>query len=202
MIFPELHARHTDFIGLYQNIFPEGFCEHIIEEFERFLNDGFCGTRQKTEQCLKTKKDDSYLFVNVNNHQEEFKYFNKKSFRSMVQSGLQNCFDNYVDEYDILKNMNLRSTCIKIQKTNPGQGYHAWHCEQGNVEPNRCLVWAIYLNDIEEAGETEFLYQKLRIPPKKNTALIWPAAYTHTHRGNVVHGKKSKYIITGWFYLE
>ena len=71
----------------------------------------------------------------------------------------------------------------------------------GNMS-NRCLVWAIYLNDIENAGETEFLYQQLRIPPKENAAIIWPAAFTHTHRGNVVHGEKSKYIVTGWFYLQ
>jgi hypothetical protein len=60
----------------------------------------------------------------------------------------------------------------------------------------------VYLNDIDEAGETEFLYQKRRISPKENTLIIWPAAFTHTHRGNVVHGAKSKYIITGWFDLE
>jgi hypothetical protein len=203
MEFQKSPNRYIDFIGLYENVFPEGFCEHIIEEFERFLNNGFCGTRQKTEKSLKIKKDDSYLFVNVNNHDPEFKSFNEEPFRVIIQKGLQNCFDNYVDEYDTLKTVDLRSSCIKIQKTQPGQGYHVWHCEQGNGNnANRCLVWAIYLNDIEEAGETEFLYQKLRVPPKKNTAMIWPAAYTHTHRGNVVHGEKSKYIVTGWFYLE
>ena len=59
------------------------------------------------------------------------------------------------------------------------------------------------MNDIDEdgAGETEFLYQKLRVPPKENTCIIWPAGFTHPHRGNVVYGNKSKYIITGWFHL-
>ena len=90
-----------------------------------------------------------------------------------------------------------------MQKTNPGGGYHLWHSEQGNEDHSaRCLVYSLYLNDIDDAGETEFLYQKLRISPKENSMVIWPAAFTHTHRGNVVHGNKSKYIITGWFYLE
>jgi hypothetical protein len=64
------------------------------------------------------------------------------------------------------------------------------------------LVYIAYLNTIKDAGETEFLYQKIRIPPEENTMIIWPAAFTHTHRGNVVHGEKSKYIVTGWFYIE
>jgi len=55
----------------------------------------------------------------------------------------------------------------------------------------------LYLNDNFEGGETEFIYQKDRIKPRKNRLLIWPAAYTHVHRGNPpING--DKYIITGW----
>ena len=60
----------------------------------------------------------------------------------------------------------------------------------------------LYLNSLEpdNAGETEFLYQQKRIAPKENTMIIWPAAYTHTHRGNPVHNAY-KYVITGWFHI-
>ena len=40
-----------------------------------------------------------------------------------------------------------------------------------------------YLNTIKVGGETEFLYQKLKIKPKKGLTLIWPTDWTHTHRG-------------------
>ena len=202
MIIPQLSEKYIDHIGFYENVFPEGLCQHIIENFDRVHENGHCGTRKSIENEKKYRKDDTFLFLNVNNHKGAFSNFNGASTKDLIQDGLQRCFDAYTNEYDTLQSMSLRSTCIKIQKTQPGQGYHIWHCEQGNPDPNRCLVWAIYLNDIEEAGETEFLYQKIRIPPKENAAIIWPAAFTHTHRGNVVHGNKSKYIITGWFYLE
>jgi hypothetical protein len=199
----ELKESYVDFIGMYENVYPEGFCDFLIEEFERFQKNGWCGTRKETENSDKRHKDDLSFFININNHTSEMKMYEGFDLRHNCQEGLQRCFDAYVQKYDILNKMGLRSSCIKMQKTNPGQGYHIWHCEQGNGNmTNRCLVWAIYLNDIENAGETEFLYQKLRIAPKKNTCVIWPAAYTHTHRGNVVHGEKSKYIMTGWFYLE
>jgi hypothetical protein len=111
--------------------------------------------------------------------------------------------NEYVNQFDILKNIPLTCTSVKLQKTDPGAGYHTWHCEQSaESQSGRCLVYSAYLNDIDAAGETEFLYQKLRITPKENSMAIWPAAYTHTHRGNVVHGNKSKYIITGWFYIN
>jgi hypothetical protein len=203
MFIPELSERYIDFIGFYENVYPQGFCQHLISEFDKLFEKGLCGTRKNNENERRHIKSDSFYFLDATIHSNILNKFHDYNVREILQGGLQRCFDAYTNQYDILQNLTIRSTHIKIQKTNPGEGYHIWHCEQNNGEQaNRCLVWAIYLNDIEEAGETEFLYQKLRVPPKENTIIIWPAAFTHTHRGNVVHGKKSKYIVTGWFYLE
>ena len=54
-----------------------------------------------------------------------------------------------------------------------------------------------YLNNVEDKGQTEFYYQKLNVKPEKGLTLIWPAEWTHTHRGNKVI-KGTKYMITGW----
>ena len=94
---------------------------------------------------------------------------------------------------------------MKMQRTDPGGGYHVWHGEQGSgVNSGRVLVYSLYLNtlEIEDAGETEFLYQQTRFRPIENTMILWPASYTHAHRGNTVFGNTSKYIVTGWFYYD
>ena len=36
----------------------------------------------------------------------------------------------------------------------------------------RTMAWMVYLNDVEEGGETEFLYQQLKVKPKKGTVVI------------------------------
>lgn len=195
-----MEIQYHEFIGMYKNVFPDGFCSHMIEEFERLLNSGLCENRQDSEGAPKYQKHDNFYFLNIKNH--SFSTFNNTSVIDIFTKSLQHCFDEYVNEYDILKDISLKSTAMKMQKTDPGGGYHVWHCEQNNGESDRGLVYSAYLNDIEDAGETEFLYQRLRIPPKENTMVLWPAGFTHTHRGNVVHGNKSKYIITGWFYLD
>lgn len=196
-----MNFKQLDFIGMYENVFPDGFCGHLISEFERYLTSGSCGNRQDSEGAKKTSKHDNFYFLNLKNH--VFSDFNNVPTIDIFMNSLQNCFDEYENQYDILKDLNLKCTSVKMQKTSPGEGYHVWHCEQGNDDSaNRCLVYSIYLNDIDEAGETEFLYQRVRIPPKENTAILWPAGFTHVHRGNVVHGNTPKYIITGWFYLE
>ena len=88
---------------------------------------------------------------------------------------------------------------IKLQKTLPGEGYHAWHCEVSDIPSSRrFLLCMLYLNDVNEGGETEFLYQHKRIKPVKRRVVICPTAFTHTHRGNPPLGNTTKYMINGW----
>jgi 2OG-Fe(II) oxygenase superfamily len=198
-----MNKQYIDFIGLYENVYPDGFCHHLIQEFERLFQSGVGSNRQKSEEIDKTKKQDEFLFLNLKNH--SLSSFNNESSLSIFWEGLQKCYDEYSSEFDILKDLPIRCTSVKMQKTIPGAGYHIWHSEQnGGDLANRILAYSLYLNTLGEncAGETEFLYQRLRVPPKENSIAIWPAAYTHTHRGNVVHGNESKYIVTGWFYLD
>ena len=57
------------------------------------------------------------------------------------------------------------------------------------------------LNDNFSEGETEFLYQRRRIVPKRGSLLIAPIAFTHTHRGNRPKGG-DKYIATSWILFQ
>ena len=98
---------------------------------------------------------------------------------------------------------------INIQKYIADQGgYPRWHCElhpQLNDPTcdklHRTLLWTIYLNDGFAEGETEFVHQRRKIVPKTGTLLIAPAAFTHTHRGNMPKGQ-DKYIATSWILFQ
>jgi len=90
----------------------------------------------------------------------------------------------------------------KIQRTDPkGGGFHTFHSEVSHWENcSRTLAWTLYLNDIpNDEGETEWLYENIKIQPEAGMMVIWPAAWMYQHRGNPVH-THSKYIATGWFW--
>jgi hypothetical protein len=82
-------------------------------------------------------------------------------------------------------------------------GYHSWHHENnGNLfsgVANRILTWHLSLTTHEAEGELEFLYLGHRIEPKAGRLLIWPAGFTHVHRGNPIRGNTEKHYITGWY---
>lgn len=198
-----MSIEYKDFIGTYRNVYPEGYCQHLIAEFERLVDAGAGNNRQKGEGAPKHNKDDMQLGLNFGVHSAAA--FNDRSTEKMFFEGLQRCYDEYTAQFSVVKDSKITGTAMKMQRTSPGGGYHVWHGEQGNGNrAERVLVYMLYLNTLGEAegGETEYLYQRTRIRPEENTMIIWPAAFTHAHRGNTVLGEQSKYIVTGWFYYE
>ncbi len=76
--------------------------------------------------------------------------------------------------------------------------YHVWHNEDDTPQNmRRVATFILYLNDVEEGGETEFLYYPKRVKAKTGRFILWPAGFTHTHRGNPPISN-TKYIVTGW----
>ena len=94
---------------------------------------------------------------------------------------------------------------LKFQKYYPNKSYYRYHCELdsiGNgIESKRHLATMTYLNDVEDGGGTEFYHQNYTCKPQKGLTLIWPAQWTHAHKG-IPAPTEFKYIITGWYVFD
>ena len=87
---------------------------------------------------------------------------------------------------------------FNIGKYQPGQHFQKIHCERTSLNTlHRLFAFMTYLNDVDEGGSTYFTHYGLDIKPKKGLTLLWPAEWTHAHKGNVLKSGL-KYIITGW----
>ena len=112
------------------------------------------------------------------------------------------CVDEYLQAFSILSGYKFLLYDLKIKKIPMGGGFHAWHFETGGiVNTHRTFVVQLYVNDNFEGGETEFLYQNRREEAVAGDVLIFPAGFTHTHRGNPPIGGH-KYLITSWGYMQ
>ena len=186
----------TQFIGIYENAFSKEYCENAIQYFENMKTNGYTKNRQ-TEGVSKITKDDEFLFgSSVEELNLQHSGILQKEFNDIFWNIYRN---NYIVNFSVLQEAGIHNNySFKMQKTVIGGGYHQWHFESfDRAHSHRLLVWTVYLNDIEEGGETEFLYQHLRVKPKAGTLVIWPASFTHTHRGNPPLSNE-KYIVTGW----
>lgn len=183
-----------DFIGVYDNAFSKEYCLNIINYFNIMQEKGFTKNR-KFWNIDKIKMNDDALFA----HDCNLINLDSAGFLPEFNKIFWEYYKKYAEDFSILNNVsNHGSYTFKVQKTEVGGGYHEWHCEADKRSNcNRILVWSLYLNDVEEGGETEFLYQHKRVKSKQGRLIIFPAAFTHTHRGNPPLSN-DKYIITGW----
>lgn len=195
-------SSFDDFIGVWDGFVPKAFCEELMQFFEDTYNMNSSvvpGTADSDMEEI-VRGEDQYqgslnrkdISILLNYHQPELAY--------KVNQFLTSCCLHYICEYDQLRKVPMISSDQKMQKTEPGGGYHLWHYENSaHSHAQRELTWMIYLNDIPDGeGETEFLYQRRRIKPTQGTVVIWPAGLTHVHKGNTVL-TTDKYILTGWY---
>jgi|TARA_R110002020_G_scaffold103649_1_gene242924 hypothetical protein len=190
----------NNFIGVYDNYITPEECDKAIKLFEDQNKFNKTFNRLSSEKTNILNKQDQQFFANqenINVWWQELKSMMVNyeiAFRHYVSNtGAQTAYDNN----------SFHFTNVKIQKTLPTEGYHVWHIEHGLGYENeaRAFVYSIYLNDVEEGGETEFLHFSKRIKPKKGRIVIWPAAFPYVHRGNPpLSGEK--YILTSWMNLR
>lgn len=184
-------------IGVWDSIVNKDACENLIEYYEEFqkhhedyvqYRDSIDGVNDTavTASLIDPKARDSSLRLT-------------RVLPEVLGPIFKHCIHNYSKTFNLLEKFpGLSIYDGKIQKTSPGGGYHIWHCENTDHDARfRVCAFTLYLNDVEEGGETEFLYQHERVSPFRGRVAIWPAYFTHPHRGNPPLSG-DKYIYTGW----
>ena len=189
----------NDFIGEYY-LNDNKICDDLIKYFESSnrKQPGVMGY-ETVDKNLKDSTDLSVNTYEVNRkeHSVVLEYYNQ----------VLEVLDQYVNDYPECNNygaFGVKEPFI-FKRYKPGQGYKCWHCERASAQPvasDRHLVFMTYLNDVTDAGQTEFKIQKRKVDARKGKTLIWPVDWTHTHRG-IVSPTQLKYIVGGWFsYLD
>jgi prolyl 4-hydroxylase len=172
---------------------PEKVCDNLIKLFHDNKNKVVTGKCvHKNKHGLNTEvKESEDLYISPHNFDPIL-----KEYRDYQQE----CLEKYVKRYpdvDRYSKFNINID-YNIQYYVPGGGFKIWHHESANLDTaDRVLVFMTYLNTVENAG-TDFKNQNITTPCEKGLTLIWPTAFTHTHRG-VINKDKEKYIITGWY---
>tara|TARA_Y100001937_G_scaffold101931_1_gene139977 strand:- start:932 stop:1525 length:594 start_codon:yes stop_codon:yes gene_type:complete len=193
-------ANITNFIGVYDNYITEKMCKDAINLYEKQNKFNNTFNRQALEKATVLHKQDQQLFLESSNLDvwwEDCKplmiNLDMAWKHYLKNTGADAAYDGGPFHY----------TVTKIQKTLPTEGYHVWHIEHNkgyNNEP-RAFVYSVYLNDVEEGGETEFLHFSRRVKPKTGRIVFWPAGFPYVHRGNPpLSGVK--YILTSWMMLR
>ena len=173
-----------NFIGVYDNYITKQECDKAIKLFENQNKFNNTLNRMNFENSPILQKQDKQFFAGENNMDVWW-----EDLKPMMLN-FDMAWNHYVQQTGARESYGQDKfiyTRLKIQKTLPTEGYHVWHIEHGSTfeMQSRAFVFSIYLNDVKEGGETEFL----------------PAAFPYLHRGNPPLSEK-KYILTSWMKLH
>ncbi len=187
--------KTPDFIEVIPNALTQQECEIVLDDFSVMQSQGMLWETQNPNQKINDSRA-SYTTALMTNM--------KGTCRNHVITPISNYVRAYVEAhqegmFSPKTKVDMAIEDVLVQKTEPTQGYHVWHSERQTLgSMTRAVAWIVYLNDIQEGGETEFLYYSKRIKAEAGKLIIFPANFTHAHRGNPPLSD-AKYIMTGWY---
>ena len=181
----------------YPNTFERAYCDEVIRHFEVMSETQGLFAVNKISQNQDTRVIFDWA------HTQSVYHYDFDLCRYFYHKLHEVYTEQYMEKYQMLKNSDQHSPKgMSVQRTEPHQGYHVWHQESANIGSSvRVVNYMLYLNDVEEGGETEFLYQGVKIKPEAGKLVIFPTNYMYPHRGNPIY-KDKKYIITGWYTYD
>ena len=186
-------AFESDLIRRYRGAFSRDECKEIIE----YIN--FFEDNQILEYDKSALELEDHKVVNVTH---DYDLGASSKLATMLFPGFKPCVTEYLESISILRSKKFLLHDLKLKKIPAGGGFHNWHYENGSLSvAARQFVVQLYLNDDFDGGETEFLYQQRREESIAGDIIIFPASYTHTHRGNPPLGG-DKYIATSWGVIQ
>ena len=190
----DLNPIFYNHIGIFPKVIDNKYCDELINLINNQKPHPQMYRNYIDEGSAITVKDKAISIA----HQYP-KLANDFTDKILKPKILSLYINKYTGYQDIFLSYKILFNGFNVQQTTPGQGYHKWHSEWYPIPSgiNRILVWTLYLNDVEEGGETEFLDIPFRVKPQKGTVCIFPSFPTHFHRGNPPLSN-NKYIATGW----
>ena len=184
-----MEVRADTFIFEKHHALSPQVCQLAIERFEQHSDEHYEGRIGQNVGKDRNIKKTTDLVVSGKPH---WKDIDRSLFHSLSQAILE-----FRETYPYFKGP-FKDMGYGIQRYNAGEHYH-WHIDGGSHDfSHRQLVAIWYLNDVPgPGGETEFLFQNIKIKPEQGKLVLFPPFWTHEHRA-VTLQKGVKYIATTW----
>ena len=180
----DIEIKRCKSLTIFESRFWENFPQNAIQ---KGLNDEYEGEFEKVKEII---------YENLTKYCEEYEHF----YKSIIYSKKwKSC--------DVRKSLEDNTDLVSINFTKYEINKHQcdyWHSENSTTtlnESTRKVAFIIYLNDVNDGGETEFYHQDVKIKPKKGRLVMFSPDWLCTHKGNMPISD-DKYIITGWIHSK
>jgi hypothetical protein len=180
-----------------ENVIDNNLCEEIIKLFESSDKkyDGVVlnGLKKNIKKTIDLHMSyEPELFIDID-----------KKLHSILNASIYEYIDKLNSNCLTINMLHFTDSGFNIQKYIKNQGFYIYHNDFSidfKDKKYRLFTYLLYLNNIDEGGETEF-FGNYKIKPKPGKLLLFPACWTYPHKA-LLPISNDKYIITGWVYFS
>lgn len=195
------------FLAEFENAIDPSLCQDLIYNlslnFKELTYQG--GTGAGVNLNIKKSYDSSLMRQDVYNPQKlrTFPVFQSIDFH--ITERLRACAHEYRQNYlTLLDAGELHVTGLQVQKYPKNDGYYMehvdtcpWVIDSHGADVTRILAIIVYLNDVEDGGETVFPLQNYKVKAKAGKVAMFPTSWMFPHAGRVPYST-DKWMISSF----
>ena len=177
----------NDFI-FESTVADKNVCNYLIDQYHMM---------EHHEGRVSRDGDENYVNTNMKVAEQTFVEPNNPCYQTIYE-----CIDKTISSlpYGLTIPYDIKSTEYSIRRYPKGEGHFGTHVDTlSKVTYNRLLAFILYLNDVEEGGETEFMTLNRLVKPETGKVLCFPCNFMFPHKGNIPLSN-DKYIVTAFVY--
>ena len=179
-----------DFILKKDNLLTRKECSELI----KWVSDN------KSVNPDKNKDDfTGYDYCDLMDIGQNFEQCFSPSPLRPLYNAIRNLTDSYVKKFPELDNIDRWAIqYVRFKHWEPGHSYFEWHSEHGvsDTMSYRVLSFLIYLSDND--CSTHFRRHR-SVRTKAGRGIIFPAYFTHEHKGSVCKKGLDRFVAGGFF---
>ena len=190
-----LKTKEYPLIQEYKNAVDDELCSLIVDFFE------------EKKHLQKIGLAGNYVDTSFKNTIDiQFEKHIDNMVLSIFKESLHKCLKDYIvkneglkDVFPFYKENFFLSECV-LKRYTKGEGFYKPHYDVSLLDElslNRVVSFLLYLNDVEEGGETEFVTLGLKIKPQRGKVVLFPPFWTHFHKAHIPISN-DKYVISCW----
>ena len=173
-------------ISLYENVLenPQDVIDTALT-YDRWRSSAFMLNGQKTK-VDKSVRDARVLDLAYNLEGDIFSF----SLSKVLYDAAKDYCEKWSTGFAVMEHP-------QILHYTKGEGHYSKHAD-ASPENNRIFSSVLYLNDVEEGGETYFVHFDIGVSPKAGSLLMFPAEYPYTHVAKPAISN-DKFVVVTWF---
>lgn len=170
-----------DLIRIYNNVLPDEYCQQLIDYIES-------GDPKFIDHELKPRFHELVLDPPE-----------VKRCVDMLNPYLQRYIDSVDCDQWFPLNYTYEYARVKKYRKNTSDQFGP-HVDVGNQDTaKRFLAFLVYLNDVDEGGETYFLGINKFVRPRRGTMIVFPPLWMFPHQGKPTLSN-DKYILSTYLH--